>query len=527
MIASLTTPQQGTFQILGLRSNLASVEVLSYAMCSPFEPVRTAALQTLVARGGPHEMAAILERIDLCSEAELPTLRSQSQKLLDPIEAGLASRDPMRQQRSLCAIAKLELAPQFHHLVSVAQSPDNPQQIVAAELLIGLAVKFGTLARNNSSKYQAEREMLLSELLRSMELYDDHRINQIFDAWLCASHWEDEPFKAIFKPDRRDTIAKITLRQLKHSHRHEILEVLAGVLWSKKPFFEAIQLMADRKDHTMTLILADLTRRLGVTPVLRKNFSMKTPIHALNRVDFSSDSIPIVDRSNLLLLLAEAEVPPDKLLSSINQMLEVKDPIAEAACATAIRNLQSLKPEIIVMVLSDCFDSPDIETYTPPPWKAELRVALERLIELFPSQPSSVKSSIEFVLSDFQCEELFKHVDDWPEPHLIAYGKLVRLADRGFLSYLEREIQSHSSAKRLRALQIARYLGVDEAVQEIVCQSLSDASEHVRTEAVYTLANSLDIRKAIECISPMLRDDDVDVKVAAEMVLSRLETPQS
>ena len=133
-IPALTTPLLDTFRVLGLRSNLASVEVLGHALGSEYDSVRLAALQSLIARGGEVEMATIVERIDHCNDLELPLLFRQVPLLLVPIEAGLASRDSIRHQRSLCAIAKLQIASQFHHLVRVAQSAQDPQQIVAAVL---------------------------------------------------------------------------------------------------------------------------------------------------------------------------------------------------------------------------------------------------------------------------------------------------------------------------------------------------------------------------------------------------------
>ena len=212
------TKLQETFRVLSLRSNLASVEVLRWALMSQFEQVRLNALNTLIQRGGVADMAAAVERIDDCSEAELNLLSTYVPLLMIPIEAGLGGRDPLQRQRSLVAIAKLQIAPLFHHLVEAAEAAEDPQQMVAAELLIILATKLGGIARfGNDRTNKVIREQLLVDLWQSMSRYNDHRITDIVDAWLCASHWDDKSFREAFTPACGDAIHKVVLRQLKHS----------------------------------------------------------------------------------------------------------------------------------------------------------------------------------------------------------------------------------------------------------------------------------------------------------------------
>ena len=144
-------------------------------------------------------------------------------------------------------------------------------------------------------------------------------------------------------------------------------------------------------------------------------------------------------------LLSVSTASPDRVLRAINDMLEFRDEDTDLPCSAAIRNLRSLKPEIVVMVLSDCFEAPHMETYEPPPWKTSLRIEIERLIELYPNQSQAVRSSIEYIFSDFRCEELLKHLEDWPESHLNAYAKIVRIAEVGYVEFIERDAKSQSA----------------------------------------------------------------------------------
>ncbi len=522
---SLTSALQGTFRILGLRSNSAAVEVLGKALASPFDQVRLGALQTLLQRGGEAEMAAILKRIDHCNESELPFLTNHVPLLLAPIEAGLASHDPMDRQRSLCAITKLEIASQFHHLVLTAQSPDDPQQIVAAELLLGLALKYGFEARHRRShSNEANRKGLLHVLWQSMLNFNDHRIVQIVDAWLCATHWDDHAFADLFTPVRGEPIHKVAMRQLKVSPRVQIAELLAGVLWSQNPSPEGIQALGERTDLLIVTRLAELVIKFGITHCVAKNLGQRIPISSLERFDFSSEAFSLTHRCAMLQLLSNADCSPDKTLHAINQLLSTKDPSAEQVCSTAMRSLQSLNSEIVVMVLSDCFEIPGMEHYDPPPWKASLRSELERLIELYPHQPQIVRNSIEHAFSGFRCEDLIKHLDDWPESHLFAYGKMVAISETGFAQIIERDAISQSTVKRLRAIHAVRFLGVNNGLEDVVIEAIQDKSEKVRVEAIYAIASGHSRLQAIEILRPLINDEDQTVQTAAQFALSRLES---
>ncbi|MCY2982302.1 MAG: HEAT repeat domain-containing protein [Planctomycetota bacterium] len=516
---------QETFRILGQKSNLACVEVLGQALCSPITQVRSNALQTLIQRGGDADIATILERIDECQEAELPLLRTHVPLLLAAIEAGLADREPIKRQRALCAIAKLRIAPLFYHLILAAQSTDDPQQIVASELTIGIATAFGTEARYRLSKNnEANREQLLADLWQSILLFNDHRILQIVDAWLCASNWDDAAFKDLFQSTRSEPIHKVVIRQLTQSNRTQVVELLAGVLWSRGAGPKAVKIMSERNDPSMAMRLADLTSKFGITPFVSKNLGMNIPIPCLEQFNFADEAFPLEHRCALIQLLSVADTTPDKVIHGVTQLLDSKDPSVAPACASAIRNLKSLKTDVVVMVLSDCFENIGMESYVPPPWKTSLRKALDRLLEIYPSQATAVRTSIEFALSDFRCEELIKHLDDWPESHLKAYARIVRVAEAGFKEVIERYARSQSAVKRSLAIHAARFLGMEHGLSDMVLKAIEDESEKVRAAAIHTIVAGLNRDEAIELLKPLLQDENASVKADAIFALSRLES---
>jgi HEAT repeat protein len=526
--ATLTSPLKSTFQVLGLRSNLASIAVLRSAISSSDSDVRLAALQTLVARGTEQDAATIVEQIDHCRESDIPFLSGNLSLLIPSIEAGLASRDSVFRQRSLVAIAKLKSSTQFHQLIQVAQSPEDPQQLVALQLLTTLASEVGNATRKSRSKsLEPIRLALLDGLWVSLESFSDHRVTQIADAWLCASHWEDENFHSIFESNHHDTRLKTLLRQFKHSHRSEVLALSAGVLWCKGIPGQAVQMLMDRKDMQLGAQLAALVAKSGVNAVVQKNLKQASAFLFLNQYDFSSSGVSIAERAALLQLFVACESSPDLLLKNTLDLLESgQNPKVEQVCANAIRGLRSVRPEILVMVLSDCFEAPDVQAYTPPPWKSLLQDQLHRLIRLAPGAPSSIRSAIETALSDFKYEELLKHFDDWPEPHLAAYGKLTSLADSSHIENAKRDLKSQSYLKRSQTVKAIRFLGCQNELFDLAAEALHDKADAVRIEAIYTIAAGKRRDECIELLRPFLSDINSSVKVAVNFAISQLEDGQ-
>lgn len=521
---ALTQPQKDTFQLLGLRSNSASVAVLGLAVGSPCDRIRLAALQTLVARGGSAEMAMIVEKIDYCSDQEVPLLKNHVPLLIAPIEACLADKDPIQVQRAIVAIAKLKISSQFHHIVRIASSPEDLQQMVAIELLLELACFFGTHSRlQRIGSMEESRETLLTDVWNSMEQFHEHRVTQIVDAWLCLTHWEDVTFKELFRPDRRDSLSKAALRQLRHTHRPEVLELTAGILWSKGPSIEALQVVGERKEEDFPSYLSRLMDRFGVTPLLQQNLRQNIPMRFLEGYDMLSDVHSIEHRCAMLKIFAVANLTPDRMLASILDLLQTGDKKTEPECAAAMRSLRSLKPELVVMVLSDHFNVPDIEDYVPPPWKADLRAQLDRLLTAYETQSQSMRSAIEYAFSDFTCEEMLNHFDDWPDSHLHAYGRMVRIADRSHVAYIEQESKSQSQVKRSRSIKAIRFMGADGRLGEIAMEALQDKCDSVRIEAIYTIAPGLSRGDANEFLNPLLQDQDANVRVAAGFAISQIK----
>jgi hypothetical protein len=340
VITSSQSPILQTFLVLGEQSNLSSVDVLRLSLRSSVVQVRLCALQTLLQRGGAVEIAAILERIDTCDESELQILVAFSKIFLPAVQLGLADRDPIVRQRSLIAISKLEIESQFHQLIRVAQSSDDTQQMVAAEVLLGLAIRYGNAARLRlEPECETRRQQLLSDLWRSVLSFSEHRIVEIVDAWLCAVHWDDPQFQELFQTDHQDveliSAHKITMRQLKHSHRPQVSELLAGILWSRNASVEAIQTLADHTEPTIAVRLSELAVRYGITSPATKNLSMRIPIASLEQVNFADASRTHGQRCALIRLLSSSASSPDIVLRGITELLALGASQVRAACVAS------------------------------------------------------------------------------------------------------------------------------------------------------------------------------------------------
>jgi len=527
VLSSLPTPLRTTFAILAMPNSAASIAVLEHALRSEMPAIRMAALQTLLGRGKEPEMQAIVRSIDYCNHDELPFLLSHASLLTAPIEAALADKDPEFRQRGLVAISKLKVSSLFHHLIGIAESPDDPQQIVATQLLDTVSTDLGASARQRVSlDSNPNRQQLLRDLTDSIARFSKHRVTAIIDCWLLCSHWEDHGFRELFSSVAPDNAPAI-LKRMRQLHRPEIGELLCGTLWSKSSSSSMSDMMLEWKSSEIQRFVIALERRFGLTSNLAKNLST-SPLPCLVELDLSHTQEPLdSDHASLLRLLVASNVTPDIVLRNVNVAIhsDKKEVLTEAA--NAIRSLRTMKPEIVVMVLSDCFDMPDIDPYEPPPWKGSLRKELDRLLSKYHELPSVVRNAVDYLFSEFRCEELFQHAEYWPDAHVRVYGRIVRLVDRNCVFHLQAEAQSTSSTKRAKAIRMIRYLGNDDRLMEIAKEHANDEHETVRIQAIQVLANGDNRQFALEWIRPLLKDEDRSVRAAAEQALEKLGKEQT
>ncbi len=466
MIYAVPPSLQTSFQLLGRAHNLAAVPALEYALRSTVTPVRIAALQALIQRGDRASIEVILRCIDLCDQEELSLLASHSNMLVGAVEAALDSSEidsVLQRQQALVAIAKLRLTPLISRLVEVAESSNDPQQIVAIQLLKGLAEEMGQVAR---LALVPRPSPFRDELLRSLNVaacrFVDHRIGALLEAWLSASHWEDPGFLGLFSPFQEPYEALLAKR-LKTITKSQVGDLLCGCYWGESATVGALELFADWDDHESVRIFLDFERRFGVTPALIKNLVL-APLPRVFSPDNRNASLNALEHCSLLRVATQANLTPDVVLRVIlNAIAKPEHLQDEGVVSTAVRGMRSLgvlEASVVTMVLSDSFSLPDIDPYVPPPWKASFRGAIDEFLDRYHELPQPMQSAFDFMMSEFRCDTMLHISEIWPEAHVEAFGRIVRLVDKETMSQLHLEARSPAAQRRARAVRVAVLLGV-------------------------------------------------------------------
>ena len=520
-MAQTTHPLQTTFRVLANPRNVAAIPVLALGMQSEDPFIRVSSIQALVTRGGQEDAKAIVATIDHCSNDELSFLRSHPGLFASPIEASLESSEPEVRQRGLIAIAKIRVASQFHRLVETVETVDDPQQIVASQLLLGLCKELGLEARQSiTPKPVPGRRELLDALEGSIAIFQHHKMKEIVDAWLLASHWGDDMFQRLFSNMPHDAAATIRKR-MQSSQAAEIDELLLGSYWGSQPIEEAISVALDRASAKVPKELVRLEKRFGLQSQFVKNMT-KLPIEPLKHFDITQSNINPQDYDSLFRLMTAGGATPNTILWNAIRVIDQLSPLPqkiEKEIVAAIRSIRFTNACIITMVMSDCFDLPDIEAYQPPPWKAELRSALENLLERYYLLPVPICNSLDNMLQEFRCDQLFDYIDCWPDGHVRAYAKITKLVDKKCVETIGLEATCGSPTRRAKAIRLIRYLGRDEQFNEIAVEALQDVSDEVRIQAIQSISFGIDKSEAIELITPLLRDEHHAVQATASQSL--------
>jgi hypothetical protein len=344
----------------------------------------------------------------------------------------------------------------------------------------------------------------------------------MLDWWAAAAHWNDPLVAKLFLDQSTDEAASRLIENLERSKNKETLELVAGLLWSRNASDSMLQCVAKRKDPLFVETLSTLFRSLGVTRELKRNLGQTIEWKFLSRETFDDSRISLSAKCCLVEMLTLIAAPSEDILARIGWLVEQSDPSIDLQVTELIEHQRPINTDLAVIALSDALDAPDIESSVPPPWKQSLRHALEVLIATHPTRSVRLQAAISNLFREFKCETLLEKLLDWPNGHLVAYGRLTRIAQPDFIDQLMVELNSQTPQRRQRGVQASRMFGLDQAIWELVANKLEDPVDEVRIEAIHALAESQDRQNAIALITPLIAESNPAIQQAASLTLQNL-----
>ncbi len=512
-----------TLAVLSQVRYQAGTKVLAHGLESQHQGIRHASLLALLARGRKEDFAAVLSHIDGCGPQELDALRPHVPKMLLAIDQGVISRDPLLRHCSLWMVGKFALHTHFSFLVDAVCDPEDPQQLVATELLSQLARTLGQAFRNGDLEASEKREQLVIELLRGLDSYGVHRVQQMFD-WLGAAlHWDDPNLASMLGSREATESNQRIIAYFGRTKSKESLELLAGFLWSRNANDAMLKLAGNRTDGIYLEILAAQFRRLGSTRELNRNLTQSIAFRFFEEQQSNEDEpVSLTAKCCVAELMTLKSAPAEDILPRIGWLLANGDKSIQEDLTALIEHQRPVHPQVAILALNDSLDAPDIESSVPPPWKESLRRALETIIAVYPHQENRMRYAISNLFRDFHCETLLEKLLDWPTGHLLAYARLIRLAQPSFADEIISELKAQSPQRRLRGVQAARYFGLDQAMWGLVAERIEDPVDEVRIEAIHALADSDNPQEAIALIRPLISEPNPVIQQAASITLQNL-----
>jgi hypothetical protein len=512
-----------TFSLLRELKYQAGSQVLAHGLSSKFPLIRSASLQSLLDRGTENDYAVILRSIDFSSTEELSKIKPHTGRMAEAIDNGLASSDPETRQRALWTIAKMEVSTHFRFLVDAICDPNDPQQLVAIELITLLVKALRPKSHSRDTEVESIRLSLLTELTRGLESYPQHRIQAMFEWWCALAHQDDEILATVIREAESDESYQRLIHHLERSKTKECVELLARSLWGRSGSSRLIALAAKRHDTVFVETLASMCRSLGFTKELTRNLtSSNNQFQFLDDETFYDERISVAAKISLVGLMSLRSTPIDVVLPRMVWLMQRIDLEQESEVAELLKQQRPMNSDIAVIALSDALDSPDIESSVPPPWKQSMRNALESLLEIYSNAGDCLRRGIELFFRDFKCEKLLEKIHDWPVAHLAAYARLSRISDVGFLATLMSELDSQSPQRRQRGVRAVHLYGMDPGVEVLVINKLDDPVDEVRIEAIHAMADASDREQAISLLSPLEIDSNPEINQAAERSLMKL-----
>jgi hypothetical protein len=512
-----------TFSILNDPKYQASTQVLARGLRSSNSIIRAASLQSLLARGTSSDYDIILQSIDRSTPAEINMIRPHTARMTEVIDQGLASSDRAIRQRALWTIAKMELESRFCFLVDAVCNPEDPQQMIAIEVISNLVKSLRLGNPMDDTLRDSARLALLAELARGIESYPQHRVQSIFDWWASLAGQDDEVVVNTVREAVNGESLQGLLRYLENFKSEDCLDLVARFLWNLNGDDCLLKLAAKRNDPPFVEALGKLCRRLEPTKELARNLKRSDIEYVfLSEEIFLDDRISLVTKTSLVNLMTIQRAAIEDILPRIAWLVLRIDATLENEVALLLERQKPMNTDIAVLVLSDALDAPDVESSVPSPWKQSMRDALQGLIDGYARVGKRLQGAISHFFREFKCEKLLEKLLDWPASHLSAYASLSRLGDSQFLDKLMNEMDSISPVRRQRGVRAAHLFGMDHLVEELIINKLSDPVDEVRIEAICALADSTDCEQAISLLGPLETGTNPEIDQAVRGSIMKL-----
>lgn len=509
-----------TFQVLAKTPNEAAAELLLPLLDSPDPRLQQAAVAALLDRRSVAGQHAVVRRLDRWGEAWRPLLEARRGRFSQALRDAVVSTDVPFCQNACQAILWFKEYDLVPALVNALEDEGNPNADLVARTLVELVeLLYADLASPRDYRDRRDPQLVRRHVTTSLESsvkrYIKHRRMEVLEAFLLLAGRDNATLrKVLIEP--LDPAHKPLLLLLSESQRAGVMRLLLSALDDPQPITALLQIIGGRSDAKF---VGHLLARIGHAPAAGVAQNLKKITHLAWLQQETTELLARLDgpaQHAAVQLVTASGLKRQASFDFLALVLRSGQVGGRRAAVAALADHQGADAnQLIQQALAD--PDPLVQAGA----LAQIRRrgipgALGRLIAALDSPQPALRQAARESLGEFSLARFLAAFDTLEEAVRLSTGRLVAKVDVEAVPTLIAEMQSAARTRRLKAVEVARYVDVFDALEPTVMGLLAEDDDHlVRREAARTLSRSRSAAARAALEQAVAHDRNVPVQEAA------------
>ena len=517
-----------TFQLLGTTSNEAAMRVLVPALDSPSAVIREGALSAILTRRNPAGHGEVLRRLHALDDQSRALVGKHRERLAQALRNAVLGSDH-RLCTNACAAAvwfhEYDLLPA---LLTVLEDPSSPHGVLAGKTLTRLVTQLyrelcKPAGEDGRRDVELSRRQALAALEASVKKFYSHRRDEVLEPYLLLVNRDSAVLKQVLDDPHHAAFLPL-VEVLSTSRASGVIGLLLAFLDDPRAPSSVLAVISKRGDLKFLQLLL---RKIGHQPsrVVGQNLKRIESVAWLKDAPSALPQLDDMGQHAAVRLALACAIPRSEAFAVVKCLLLGGKAGGRRAAVDALNEFNGAKANALVLQALD-----DEDPHVQAKAIAQLRRrgilgALPRLLEKVDSPHSIVRRAARSSLDELSFERFLAAFDMLDEEVRRSTGALVKKVDPQTVPRLKVELAARARGRRLRALAIARLIGVVGPLESTILPLLGDDDHLVRAEAAAALAQG-SLAGSWAALEEALHDPSATVQQAARDSLG-LRTPPS
>lgn len=505
-----------TLKLLASSRNTSSSQALSVGLTEATDAnLRDRIVSILIDRPDQPSREALIRSFQLLRESDKNCIRTQRKSHFEPaIKRLLNSRTGI--VGAIAATVDFRFADGFMDLIELAEREDDEFSSHAVNALLTLSYQLGDEARTGNDT-PSIRQALQSQLLESVQRYEQHRNLAMLDSFLLCSHADDATLRSLIK-DSGSQVNKLIRRQLRLSRRGGVPELLADMFTRRDCPEYVRQILCERSDAPLAMaMLKNAARKVNAATA---RYLKRQPVPACLAKQYAErNSMDIQYQCALFTLMIPTLHPDRDLLLDAIELLETGHALALQTVSNFLKTTDRFSFDTVLDGLNE-----PTPVAQPVATIHTLGQAMQYLLRKHGNMNEpTVKFAIRSFFKGFTFENALNDMERLGMERMFGYAEAVVAVQPEWESELLVQLDSISPLRRTRGLCLVPHFPLTDNVWEHCETLVDDQAIRVRLQAIeaITYFQRPEVPRILESL---MLDDNRDVQKAAEVALRRHQT---